>query len=197
MRNLRQKPRYVYANEPLHLRDFANLNNAPPLQCGRCRRILPEHQFRLICFAGDDVGALHPFCNTCREQRRGAWINHPLYSIELDNYWRKAAHSLKQGARARNIVVGIDKDDLIGLHIKQRGRCSLTGLPMNYKKKEGSKNHAAPSCDRIDSRGNYVLGNIQIVLRIVNIMKTDLPQDMFLELCERISAHKISAATAA
>jgi hypothetical protein len=92
--------------------------------------------------------------------------------------------------------VDVDKDDLLGLYLKQEGCCALTGMKMNWHTKgtqgRNKKANAAPSVDRIDSNGDYVMGNIQIVMSIVNIMKNDLPQDTFIELCHRISAQNLS-----
>lgn len=49
------------------------------------------------------------------------------------------------------------------------------------------------SVDRIDSDGNYEIGNIQIVCNIVNLMKQDMTTSEFLKWCGRVMAHKASA----
>ena len=47
-----------------------------------------------------------------------------------------------------------------------------------------------PSIDRIDSSLGYTKDNIQLVLIKVNRMKTDLSQDEFVDLCEKISKRR-------
>lgn len=103
---------------------------------------------------------------------------------------------INASARARGLVVAVDKDDLLGLYLKQGGRCALTGLDMDWRAKGGSgrgqRALTAPSVDRISSHGNYTLDNIQIVMNAVNVMKNDLSADQFLALCEQVVAHRLA-----
>ena len=43
--------------------------------------------------------------------------------------------------------------------------------------------------DRIDSTKGYVEGNLQWVHKVVNKIKWDLDQEVFLSWCQRISHH--------
>jgi hypothetical protein len=101
--------------------------------------------------------------------------------------------SLRGGAISRGIFFGLDKDDLLGLFIKQEGRCNLTGHPMSWqsrgKQGKGNRAPAAPSVDRIDSDKDYTLDNVQMVLQVVNTMKNSLPQSVFIEACHSVAAH--------
>ena len=47
------------------------------------------------------------------------------------------------------------------------------------------------SLDRIDSSKDYVLGNIQLVLKEVNYMKQSLSQEDFINICKKISNHNV------
>lgn len=62
---------------------------------------------------------------------------------------------------------------------KQDHRCALTGLNFSEVYR--------PSIDRIDSTKSYIEGNIQMVIVDINFMKTDLPQDYFIQLCKLIA----------
>jgi hypothetical protein len=140
--------------------------------------------------------ALHPLCYTCREQQRGAWVAHKLYSPSLDRFVLKAVSAARATAATRSIVFAIAKDDALGVFLAQDGKCALSGLELNFREKNGAKRGTRallrPSIDRIDSAGNYTINNIQIVAAAVNVMKNDMSQDNFVALCERIAGHALS-----
>jgi hypothetical protein len=50
---------------------------------------------------------------------------------------------------------------------------------------------SAPSIDRIDSSGHYTPENVQIVMAAVNVMKGELSDAVFLELCRQITVNKM------
>ena len=66
----------------------------------------------------------------------------------------------------------------------QERRCALTNveLVMTRDRKQNSA-----SLDRIDSTKGYVKGNLQWVHRDVNRMKSDFPQEDFLEWCRKVA----------
>jgi len=51
----------------------------------------------------------------------------------------------------------------------QGNRCALTGVRLDFTK-DGDR-ALYPSCDRIDSAGHYVRGNVQVVARFINFWK--------------------------
>lgn len=61
------------------------------------------------------------------------------------------------------------------------GRCALTGQEIEL-------NHTA-SIDRIDSSAGYVEGNIQWLHKYINRLKSNWPQDQFIELCRKVVDH--------
>jgi hypothetical protein len=179
-------------------------------KCVRCNRDLPENCFFPVARAsrlenkGSSTRArlnitlvLNGVCLTCRKQQKGKWASDPLYSPGLDRYFALKRQSLSSQASKRGLFLGVDKDDLLGLYIKQEGYCALTGIAMNWKAKgtRGRDQSAAssPSVDRIDSGKDYTLDNVQIVLQAVNRMKGTLPQEAFLELCRAAATHHMLA----
>jgi hypothetical protein len=102
---------------------------------------------------------------------------------------------LRGGAMARGILFGVDKDDLLGLYLECGGICAFTGLQTDWQAKghrgRNGRNYKARSVDRIDSNGNYVLGNLQIVMQTVNIIKHDLSSDMFIAMCRQAAEHNL------
>lgn len=181
-----------------HFVDCYNGATGQKYTCFRCKRWLPEDKFAFVGAAGRGRKArvvLHGHCFTCREQERGKWINHPLYNPQLDRFMSGLSRSSKASARNRKYVWALEKDDLLGKFIEQGGLCAYSGMEMNYSKSgptsKTGKHLSAPSIDRIDSSGHYTVDNIHIVMVAVNVMKNELNEDVFLELCRQIAVNKM------
>jgi len=69
----------------------------------------------------------------------------------------------------------------------QRGRCALTGLPLQWS---GAAEDPAmlASLDRIDSSGHYAQGNLQVVCRFANQWKSSSPDGEFRRLLSIVRA---------
>jgi hypothetical protein len=186
----------------VHLIDAFLTTRLRNFTCYRCKRSLPEGQFaylgpRFIKSSRRPLSALHPHCHKCREQENGEWVKHPLYSPELDRFWKVKFISVRSSALNRDIFLGVEYQDLLGKHLEQEGRCALTGMEMKLVDVGGTnvksgRNLAAPSVDRIDSAKHYTPDNIQIVMAAVNMMKGELPQEVFLEFCDKIAGHRLT-----
>jgi hypothetical protein len=70
------------------------------------------------------------------------------------------------------------------LYKKQLGKCALSGVNIGFN--DLYNGHSA-SIDRIDSKKEYDIDNIQLVHKDVNLMKNHFDQTYFLETCKRIS----------
>jgi hypothetical protein len=200
-----RKP-YDFGVERVHLAIDPTYGDPIPLyHCDSCGRNLNVNHYDLVTnhhqvgsrvVKFKYVAAMHPECKRCRKQIRGKHAKHPLFSAGLATFFAKLVMGTKGGARARGILCSIDKDDALGMYLDQGGYCALTGLKMDWETSgytsRNGRNYKAPSIDRIDSRGNYVLGNIQVVIQAVNIMKNDLPMDQFVAMCRRVADHNIS-----
>lgn len=166
--------------------------------CARCEASFSAtEEFKSIAHnRREDVLVYHDNCRGCRDQIRSTWQESPLYSEELEQFWRHYMPSLRAGAQTRHILVAIDFEDLVNLYLAQHGLCAMSGLELDWKVKGmvGRSNRAylRPSVDRIDSHGNYTAGNIQIVAQAVNLMKGALPQSSFIEICGAVARHNFS-----
>lgn len=98
-----------------------------------------------------------------------------------EKFWKK----LKNGAKKRNILFAITKQDLISLFEAQGRRCPYTNILLFL----GNKNWSA-SVDRIDNEQGYVLDNIQFVHKHINLMKNCFSHDYFLDMCKMVSKMK-------
>ena len=67
---------------------------------------------------------------------------------------------------------------------KQDKVCKLSGLPIGWA--DIGRNHTA-SIDRIDSNKGYVLSNIQLVHKDVNVMKSKYDQNYFISTCQLVA----------
>lgn len=90
----------------------------------------------------------------------------------------KVFSSLKNGAKNRNLEVTITIEDIYTQYIKQQKNCAFTGVPLEFG--------LDASVDRIDSKEGYHVWNIQIVHKTLNMMKKDMPNDLFIAWCRMV-----------
>ena len=93
----------------------------------------------------------------------------------------KVFSKLKRDAERRNLPFEITIEDLAHQYSKQKERCAFTGFEIFFG--------IDASVDRIDSSKGYTIDNIQIVHKILNIMKRDLPNDEFILWCRSVYIH--------
>lgn len=63
----------------------------------------------------------------------------------------------------------------------QNFKCALTGIPLEWSE------HSGMSIDRIDSKREYEIDNIQIVHKDINLMKNHFNQEYFIEMCKKVA----------
>ena len=82
-------------------------------------------------------------------------------------------------------------DDLLRLWDTQQGKCAISGIPMlhSYATSNNRELMCNVSIDRIDSKKDYTIDNIQLVCRNINFMKLDMKQEDFVWLCSQVSQH--------
>jgi hypothetical protein len=85
---------------------------------------------------------------------------------------------LRNGAKKRNIEVTITIEDIHTQYIKQHKQCAFTGVLLEFG--------LDASVDRINSQEGYHVWNIQIVHKTMNMMKKDMPNDLFISWCRMV-----------
>jgi len=90
----------------------------------------------------------------------------------------------KTGAETRGIDWGITIEEVWSIYVKQGKTCKLSGVPIGWA--DVGRDHTA-SIDRIDSSKGYILDNIQLVHKDVNVMKSKYDQDYFISFCRKIA----------
>ena len=102
-------------------------------------------------------------------------------------------NDLKNNAKKRNIKVDISLNDIKNQYSKQNGKCYYTHKDLTFNKKliKNKKNRLINpwniSIDRTNSSIHYTKENIKVVSAYVNRAKSDLHEDIFLQMCSLVS----------
>ena len=65
----------------------------------------------------------------------------------------------------------------------QQYRCAMTAIELSPD--DANLDHIVP----ISAGGEHVMGNVQVVHRVINQMKSTLPKDDFINWCRKIVLH--------
>ena len=80
--------------------------------------------------------------------------------------------------------------ELQELFNKQLGKCYYSGLPIEIRK-NAQLDHTVPR----NRGGENTIDNLRWVHEIVNQMKSDIPEDQFLQFCATVAEHQIKVKT--
>ncbi len=101
----------------------------------------------------------------------------------------------------RNTIINIIAIDLEKIYIKQKGKCALSKkeLTFNYSSKKKKYNNSFNkikiikeindfniSISRLDNNKGYTNDNVQLIACRINLMKNNLSNKKFIELCENV-----------
>lgn len=121
--------------------------------------------------------------NKDRRRRDSAWRNLPKAEDKL----KKILVGAIKRAAGRNFKSNIPSDYLIGLYTEQGGCCALTGRKLVIPLPGTGRHRDGISIDRIDSKLDYVVGNIQLVTLQANVAKLNYSQAEFIEFCRDVT----------
>ena len=91
-------------------------------------------------------------------------------------------------AEDRGYSIEIDIKHVWDLYEKQGRKCAITGVPIIFSKQNKDNISTTASLDRIDNNKDYIEGNIQWVHKRINIMKGNMSENEFLNICEAVVA---------
>lgn len=100
--------------------------------------------------------------------------------------WTNILHNAKN----RGHKVKITQNQASKLLEKQNFKCALSGVEINIPYSRDKINESTASLDRIDSNGDYELGNVQWIHKDINRMKNVFPEKVFLDWIGKIWHHK-------
>ncbi len=95
----------------------------------------------------------------------------------------------KYDAKRRHLDFNLTLNYVLSLLVLQGEKCALTDGSLEYTA-GGDYNRRNPnvvSIDRINNELGYIEGNIQLVRCKVNIIKSNLSNDEFIDLCYRVT----------
>lgn len=97
-------------------------------------------------------------------------------------------NSVKSRVSEDKMELDFDSDFVWGLYQKQGGKCALTGRPIKFVHSKSTK-ETTVSLDRIDSKKDYLKGNVQLTHKLVNRCKLNCPEDVFFSICKDVYLH--------
>ena len=161
------------------------------------KRILNEARLATGNYYTDTAGRVRPNKIVCESAPKVPKpVNQELLDLEhalstiisgsladMRYLFKEKIKSARKRARKKEKEFTIDYKTLLRIFIAQRGFCKYTGVllsPTNPTK-------FMPSLDRIDSTIGYTESNCQFVATVINTMKSDMPEELFLKVCERVT----------
>lgn len=140
---------------------------APCPVCGQCRTYTAAKSARF-------AERHNSKCRRCANRGR----NKKTLTL---GFWEQEFNVIKRAAINRKKKYwNLSIADIHDVWERQDGKCAMTGLPMR-------KVPRTWSIDRIDNYCGYTPGNIQLVLKQVNMMRGSLTVDEFTEYCRNIA----------
>lgn len=117
----------------------------------------------------------------CRMHVKGKNSPHWTGYNEISGHYWSSLQKPSHLNRGRKIPIpfSISIEYTWELFILQNKKCALSGMDISFKDQTAS-------LDRIDSTKGYVEGNVQWVHKLINKMKMDIHQDVFVKMCNEV-----------
>ena len=96
-------------------------------------------------------------------------------------------NNIRKHAQRKSLKFEITMRYAWNLYLKQGKRCALSGVPLTMSPSSMKKGSSTASLDRKDSSRGYVPGNVQWVHLLMNDLKGNLPQDVFVRWCSLVA----------
>lgn len=124
--------------------------------------------------------------NMCAQCKIDEFNDDPLL-----NFASRIVKQSRSRAERNNVLFSITEFDVVTLFKKQGGKCAISGIPLtlNYNPRGLTKFQRMYNLSidqKVPGRG-YTHQNSQLVCFQINVMKLDLAQDTFIELCSKVS----------
>lgn len=150
-------------------------------ECGKCTKMLHYKNQKTY----DAAIRKNTICPSCRAEesnkspnRNSKKDNNPAW-CGYGDVPGKVYSKLKRDAIKRNVDFEISIEDISDQYENQNKLCAFTGIPVKFGENA--------SVDRINSLLGYSSNNIQIVHKDLNMMKKDMPNEVFIAWCKLVA----------
>jgi hypothetical protein len=124
--------------------------------------------------------------------KHGLWKG--VGELPMTYYSRLKIGAKKGSHRRRDLEFSVSIEYLWELFLKQNRRCVFTGELLEFGPRKGTvwgeQKKTTASLDRIDSSKGYVEGNVQWVHKDINLLKSNLSDAEFVDLCKKVAAYR-------
>lgn len=172
-KNRQQKRADIFLNKKfnkLTIKEYLGVNNYTSLM------------FSFVCECGN-TGTIREFdigkVKSCGCEMQKKYCN----DISQSFFGR-----FQNNAKSRNIEFDITIQDIWNIYIEQNRKCALSGVDLVFFKGKKNNKLTNVSIDRIDSNQGYLINNIQLVHKTINIMKNALSDQEFILWCNTVSS---------
>lgn len=137
----------------------------------------------------------HFICDNKECKRIGHLLStYKSVSGNWGRYLKSLCRKREDEKRSKQFTV----DELMQVLVKQDYKCALSGVELTCKMEMNpdfvgnGKRHLWPtnvSIDRIDSTKGYTLDNVQLVCVVLNVAKSNLPQNDYIDWCKKVAEY--------
>jgi hypothetical protein len=160
--------------------------------CSKCKNTFDISNFYTTGKLKNGMPKYQSWCKNCikikmMSYHKRTWGNDKLQftAFKRTKNLRSYLFYLLSKAKRRG-KCKIDINYLENLWESQQGLCAISKIEMTKILGQGKINTNI-SIDRIDSDKGYVIGNVQLVCRVINQAKNNLKQIDFINLCKKVA----------
>lgn len=89
-------------------------------------------------------------------------------------------------AKAKGLPFTMTMEYIWEMFLAQNKCCALSGVPIHFGPVRSHRDTTV-SIDRIDNSKGYEIGNVQLVHKVINVMKNVLSDNEFIEWCRKVT----------
>jgi hypothetical protein len=97
---------------------------------------------------------------------------------------KRIINQIKIHAKTKNRICSITEEDIFYLWIKQSKKCALSGIYIQF---HNTPKLSTASVDRIDSKKDYTIDNIQLLHKDINLSKRIYSDEYYIYLCKLVA----------
>lgn len=155
------------------------------LFCTQCEKYLDENCFSASASNNKNRNYRRTICRDCYNKNHHDVVNNYADSQKLKKCLQFRFLGARDRAKKNNLYFDITLNFILDLWDKQKGLCSLCGLPMTFELLKG-RIPSNVSIDKIDPTKGYTKDNVQLVCMECNQIKSDFQLLEIYKYCKGI-----------